>query len=58
MNTKQKLCLEIYKCVRCNFKRGVLRKFGKRKAIGHRKHMFCSVCKRKQLFLYKGGDRE
>ena len=56
MNTKQKLCLEIYKCVRCNFKREVLRKFGKRKVIGHRKHMFCPVCKRKQLFLYKGGE--
>jgi len=40
---------EDYTCVKCKNRRVIIRK--SKREIGHRKHMFCSSCKRKTIHL-------
>lgn len=51
---KAKRFKSILKCSKCDSPREALRKFGKKKKIGHKKNMFCPGCNRKREFVESG----
>lgn len=51
MGKQRQFVIERYKCTKCGQEMTVPRAMGKRRPLGHIKHMYCIRCKKVQPFI-------